>query len=182
MKNLLKDIIIVDFETTGFNLEKDEAVQIGFIVLDKNNLSEKASFVSWIKPQQPINPDMPGFKWATLSRNDLEEINKAPSLKEVAQQITKIIPDKYTLCAWNANFDWHFWKNLLKTVNIDIKPGGLLDLWGSAYLKLLNDPNYQGDYKSESVFQYFGAKPRLKHDALEDCRLEAMVLQKLLDK
>lgn len=61
------------------------------------------------------------------------------------------------------------------------KTANILDLWSIAMAKLLNDENYKGDYKSESVFQYFGAIPRNKHYGLADCEIEAMLLKKLIN-
>ncbi len=182
MKDFLKDIVIVDFEVTGFETEKDEPVQIGILVLDKHSLEEKGHFVSWIKPVQEINPELPGFKWAAIGDKEISEINKAPSLEEVAKEVAKILPEKYTFCAWNASFDFYFWRRMLKTINVKTQTAFILDLWSFAYPVLLNDEDYKGDFKSELVFQYLDAKARTKHDALEDCRIEAMVLKKLLDK
>jgi len=182
MKNFSKDILIVDFETTGFNIDIDEPVQIGFMVLDKDTLEEKAHYVSWIKPNREINIELAGFKWASLTEEDIEKINQAPLLLEVAKEIIKIIPEDYVFCAWNASFDFYFWRKLLQLVDKNIYTAKILDLWTLAYIKLHDDDNYQGDYKSESVFQYFGAKARLKHDGLEDCRLEAMVFKKLIGR
>lgn len=180
MKPFLKDIVIVDFEVTDFDFITGEPVQIGVLVLDKDTLEEKGSFVSWIKAEQDLNTELPGLKWATISEIDIEEIKKAPSLEEIAKEIIKILPDTYSLCAWNANFDFNFWNKLLAEVDKKIRSTGVIDLWTLAYIKLLKDANYNGDFKSESVFQYFGADPRLKHDALGDCKIEAMVFKNLI--
>lgn len=182
MKDFLKDVVIVDFEVTGFDIEKDEPVQIGVLVLDKHSLKEKGRFVSWIKPVQEIHPELPGFKWATLGEKEMDEINKAPALREVAEKLVALLPETYTFCAWNASFDFYFWRRMLKTIQRTVPTAGILDLWSLAYPLLLNDAAYTSDFKSEPVFQYLGAKPRTKHNGLEDCEIEAMVLRKLLDK
>jgi len=180
MKNFSKDILIVDFEVTGFNIDVDEPIQIGVIVLDKNTLEEKTSYASWIKPSQEISPQLAGLKWANISGDDIKKIKEAKSLYSVAIETIKILPEEYIFCAWNASFDFYFWRKLLQSVNKDIHTAKILDLWTLAYINLHHDDEYKGDYKSESVFQYFGAAPRLKHDGLEDCRIEAMVFKKLI--
>ena len=182
MKNFSKDILIVDFEATGFDIELDEPVQVGLIVLDKKTFAEKKHYVSWIKPAQKVSSETAGLKWANITQEDIEKINKARSLAEVAGEIIKIIPGKYIFCAWNASFDFYFWRKLLQQIGRDIRVTGILDLWTLAYIYLHNDDKYTGDFKAESVFQYFGAAPRIKHDGLEDCRLEAMVFKKLIDR
>jgi len=181
-KSFSKDIVVIDFEVTGFNIDEDEPLQIGLLVLDKDTLEEKASYVSWIKPSQEIHSELAGIKWATLNEKDMEEINGAPSLSQIAVEIVKILPEKYFICAWNATFDFFFWRKLLKGAGKSIHTANIIDLWTLAYINLLQDKNYTGDYKSESVFQYFGAQPRLKHDGLEDCRIEAALFKKLLQK
>jgi DNA polymerase III epsilon subunit-like protein len=182
MKSFSKDIVVIDFEVTGFDIDLDEPLQIGLVVLDKDTLEEKASYVSWIKPTQEVHSELPGIKWATISEQDIEEINKAPSLVEIVEEIIKLLPERYFICAWNATFDFYFWKKLLKEAGKNINTANIIDLWTLAYIKLLQDENYKGDYKSESVFQYFGAQPRTKHDGLEDCRIEAQLFKKLLQK
>jgi DNA polymerase III epsilon subunit-like protein len=44
-----RDILLVDVQTTGNNPEKDFALQIAAILLDKDNLLEKDNFSSYIK-------------------------------------------------------------------------------------------------------------------------------------
>lgn len=180
MKAFLKDILVVDFETTGFDLDKDEAVQIGLLLLDRQTLVEKKSFVSWIKPKQPVHEGIPGFTWSNIKGDDIEEIKNALSLSGVAEQVSGFLPEEYIFCAWNAIFDFIFWKKLLAETGEVAKPAQVLDLWTVAQVYLLKDEQYEGECRSEPVFQYFGAEPRVKHDALEDCRKEAMVLRKIL--
>jgi DNA polymerase III alpha subunit (gram-positive type) len=182
MKAFPKDILIVDFEVTGFDFEKDESVQVGILLLDKKTLEEKKYFVSWIKPKQALNVELPGFIWANIKEQEIQEIRKASPEDVVAKQISNFLPDEYILCAWNVTFDYMFWKKILSHVDKNIHAAKLLDLWSLAQVNLLNDDSYTGTYGSESVFQHFGVKPREKHDGLEDCRIEAMVLRKLLDK
>lgn len=182
MKIFPKDILIIDFEVSGFDLDNDEPIQVGLLLLDKDTLREKKSFISWIKPKKPITPDSPGVKWAKIPQKHIEEIDSAPSLKEVSQDIVNnFLPDTYILCAWNATFDFIFWRKLLKESNRDINAAQILDLWTLATINLMHDDHYHGKYASEDVFQYFGAKARDTHDALGDCRIEAMVLRKLLN-
>ena len=180
MRPFKNDILVCDFEVTEFDIDKSEPVQVGLILLDKETLEQKWSYSSWIKPVQAVSVDMEGFRWASLDQADVEEINKAQNLEAVAREIIKDLPEKYILCAWNATFDYCNWNKLLKTIGMKAKTANILDLWSLAQLRLLNDENYDGDYKSESVFQYFGAEPRVKHYGIGDCEIEAMVLRKLI--
>ena len=180
MKPFKEDVLVCDFEITEFDIDKGESIQVGLILLDKETLKQKWSYSSWIKPSQAVSVQMEGLRWASLDEKDIEEINKAPDLGIVAKEIIKDLPEKYILCAWNATFDYCNWNKLLKTVGMKAKTANILDLWSLAQLRLLNDKNYNGDYKSESVFQYLGADPRIKHYGIGDCEIEAMVLRKLM--
>lgn len=181
MKAFPKDVLVVDFETTGFDLDEDEPVQIGLLLLDRRTLAEKKSFVSWIKPKQPVHEGIAGFVWSNIGGDDIEEIKNALSLSTVAEQVSEFLPENYILCAWNATFDFIFWRKLLAETGEAAKSAQILDLWTMAQIYLLKDEQYKGECRSEPVFQYFGAEPRTKHDALEDCRKEAMVLRKILN-
>jgi len=180
MKSFSQDILVVDFEVTGFDIEKDEAVQVGMLLLDKDTLETKWSYGSWIRPEQPVSLEQEGLRWASFDQSDVDEIEKASDLETVAKEVVKLLPERYFLCAWNATFDFCFWNKLLKTIGLRGKTANILDLWTLAQVKLFADEHYTGDYKSESVFQYFGAKPRTKHYGLADCEIEAMLLRKLM--
>lgn len=182
MKPFPNDIVLVDFEVTGFDIDQDEPVQVGVLVLDSATLGEKDSFSSWIKPQQKLSSDMKGFKWAGIGEEEIQNIKNAPPLNEVARKIDHIIPEDYTLSAWNATFDYYFWKQLVEQVNRKKYAARILDIWTLAQAVLLWDENYQENYTSESVFQYFGEEERGTHDALDDCNREARVLGKLLER
>ena len=174
-----KDILIVDFEATGFDVEKDDPVQVGLVLLDKDTLEEKFSFSSWIYTDKELSEDMKGFKWASIKKDKFDFIKNAPKLKEVAAEIKKILPQEYTFSSWNTFFDFSLWRRLFKEVDVKVSHIHLLDLWVIAYDRLLRNPDYNGDFTSESVFQFLNLGKRETHDALNDCRLEAETLRRL---
>jgi len=177
----VKDILIVDFEATGFDVEKDDPVQIGLILLDKNTLQEKLSFSSWIYTNQELSEAMKGFKWANITKDKFDFIKNAPRLKEVAAEIQKNIPQEFTFSSWNTFFDFSFWRRLFSAIGVKVSHIHLLDLWTIAYDHLSRNPDYSGDFTSESVFQFLNLGKRDVHDALNDCRLEAEALR-ILEK
>ena len=176
-----KDILIIDFEATGFDVEKDDPVQIGLVLLDKNTLQEKLYFSSWIYTEKELLEDLKGFRWASIRKDKFEFIKNAPKLKEVAEEIQKILPEEFTFSSWNTYFDFSLWKKLLNEVGFKANQIHLLDLCVIAYDRLSNNPGYSGDFTSESIFQFLNLGKRDTHDALDDCRLEAETLR-LLEK
>ena len=164
-----KDILLIDFE--GFKFPK----QIGAVLLDKNTLEEKDFYSSY------IYGDM-GSEKSLKSGITQEMLNGAPT----QAQVGKIIFDKFgteiMLASFVSDLDLRHFRTLMTSADIDSKQYDyhILDIWPVAYIHLLKN-GYAGKINSEEIFQAFGAKPRELHDALEDCRIAADVLRKLLD-
>jgi DNA polymerase III epsilon subunit-like protein len=170
-----KDILLIDFEGVK------DPVQVGCLLLDKVSLAEKSSFSSYIyadlagyiNPKTGISQDM---------------INDAPKLDQVGSMIYERFGADVFVASFVQNMDVNHFQTLLAAAGIDFLEGKtdfkkydfhILDLWPIAYVHLLKS-GYQGGFGSEEMFQAFGAKPRGLHDALEDCRLAADVLRKIV--
>lgn len=162
-----KDILIVDFE--GLN----EPVQIGAVLLDKQSLGEKDFFQSyiWADVQEPL-------KKSGISK---EMLQGAPSQAEIGKTMYRKFGTNVFLASWVANGDMKNFEKIITAAGISIREYDyhILDIWPAAYFHVLQN-GYQGGIHSEELFQYFGAQPRGLHDALEDCRIAANVLRKLL--
>lgn len=162
-----KDILIVDFEGSS-----DQPTQIGAVLLDKDTLEEKDSFVSYI--------------YATIEKPSKtsgitqEMLIGAPTQAEVG----KMVYDKFGTNLFFAYFvgDWDIrcFRTLLKSAGIAPSEYDYhtIDIWSLAYVHLLKQ-GYTGGLRSEEIFQEFGAQPRGLHNALEDCRITADVLRKI---
>ena len=85
------------------------------------------------------------------------------------------------LASFVANSDVKNFEKILNSASIDFKSYDyhILDIWPIAYTHLLKQ-GYQGGIRSEEIFQALGTNPRGLHDALEDCRITAGVLRKIL--
>ncbi len=166
--NFTKDILLIDFE--GFDVPK----QIGAILLDKNTLEEKDNFSSYIYTNT-------GGKKSMKSGITQEMLEGAPSQSEVG----KIVFDKFgadiLIASFVADLDFRHFRTIISSAGIDptLYDYHVLDIWPLAYVHLLKD-GYTGKINSEDIFQAFGAKPRDLHNALEDCRITADVLRKIV--
>ncbi len=163
-----KDILIIDFEGL------EEPVQIGAVLLDKETLEEKDSFSSYI--------------WADLHKKvkvtsgiSQGTLKNVPNQAEVGQKIFEKFGTDVTIGSWVANSDIKNFKKIIETAGLDFKlyDYHIFDIWPVAYIYLLRK-EYTGSMRSEAIFKEFGAKPRNLHDALEDCRIEANVLRKIV--
>jgi DNA polymerase III epsilon subunit-like protein len=169
-----KDILVIDFEG------KKQPLQIGAILLDKETLEEKDSYVSY------IYADIGDFV-SPVSGISQETIKDAPTQAEVGKQLYEKFGSNIFIASWVQNLDITHWETLMKAAGIDFLTGPtsaekydyhIMDIWVPAYLYALNN-GYTGSTRSEEMFQWFGAQPRGLHDALEDCRITAEVLRKV---
>ena len=163
-----KDILIIDFE--GMR----EPVQIGAVLLHKKTLVEKDNFSTY------IFTDLKG-KIKVISGISQETLKGVPTQAEVGQMIFEKFGTDIIIGSWVAKSDIKNFKKIITAAGIDPKlyDYHILDIWPAAYIYLVKK-GYSGGMRSEEIFQEFGAKPRELHDALEDCRIEADVLRKIV--
>lgn len=165
---------MLDFEGRQWPL------QVGAILLDKDTLEEKDSYVSY------IYADIGDFV-SPISGINQETIKGAPSQAEVGKQLYEKFGTDVFIASWVQNLDITHLETLMKAAGIDFLEGPIsaqkydwhiLDIWPAAYIHALKN-GYTGSTKSEEIFQWFGAKARGLHNALEDCRIAAEVLRKI---
>lgn len=164
----LKDILIIDFEGPI------EPVQIGALLLDKNTLEEKDSFISY------IYADMQG-KTAKKSGISQKTLKSAPSQAEVGKMIFDRFGTDILLGSWVDTLDVDHFTKIITAAGLSWKEYDyhVLDIWPAAYIHLIKR-GYTGPIDSESMFQFFNAEARGLHNALEDCKIAANVLRKIL--
>jgi DNA polymerase III epsilon subunit-like protein len=165
--NFANDLLLIDFEGAK------GPTQIGAILLDKNTLDEKSSFVSYIWK------DMEG----TIGQKSgitQEMLEGAPSKGEVGKMIFEKFGKDVIITSFVADMDFRHFRTIITEAGIDpaVYDYHVLDVWPLAYVSLLKK-GYNGSIRSEEIFQTFGAKPRGNHNALEDCRITADVLRKV---
>ncbi len=94
------DVVVFDFETTGFEFNKNEIIEIGAVKLKNGEISE--AFSTFVKPKNSIPEEITNLTHIT---NEM--------VKD-AYPIEKIIPDFYKFCygcvimAYNIDFDYKF--------------------------------------------------------------------------
>ena len=164
----IRDILLIDFE--GFVAPK----QIGAILLDKKTLQEKKSFSSYVYMDMKGVPSM-------KSGITQDMLDGAPSQAEVGKKVFDMFGTDILIASFVADADFRNFKTLISAAGLDpaIYDYHVLDVWPLAYVHLLRQ-GYTGKINSEEIFQAFGAQPRGLHDALEDCRITADVLRKIV--
>lgn len=164
-----KDILMIDFE--GYV----SPIQIGAILLDKETLEEKDTFTSL------IYADLTGRK-PSISGITQDMLVGAPSEAEVGKTLYEKFGTDVIISSFASDLDFRHIRTLMTSAGIDPKVYDyhILDVWPLAYVHLVKQ-GYTGGIRSEEIFQAFGAKPRGAHDALEDCRITAEVLRKIVN-
>lgn len=167
----IKDILVIDFE--GGGEPEHEPVQIGAVLLDKDSLAEKDSFSTYIYANLQKKAD-------SLSGITQKMLEGAPTQAEAGKMIFEKFGTDIFIGSWVANFDLICFKKIITAAGLKWEQYDyhVLDIWPAAYIYLLKQ-GYAGGIRSEEIFQFFGAKPRGLHDALEDCRIAADVLRKI---
>ena len=171
-----RDILIIDFEQA-----KGFPVQVGALLLDKETLEEKHSFLSYIYAEigEYINP-----KTGITQEMIIDALNQ----KEVGEKIYAKFGSDIFLSSFAQNMDIGFFTEIMQKAGIDFIGGRtdfqkydyhIIDIWPLAYIHALKN-GYTGTIRSEELFQFYGAKPRDLHNALEDCRLAGEVLRNIM--
>ncbi len=168
MKKIIKDVLIIDFEG------KEEPIQIGALLLDKESLIEKDSFISY------IYADLHG---ASKSKSGITQdmLKNAPSQAEVGKMLFEKFGTNILIGSWVDTLDIEHFKKIINAAGITWGQYDfhVLGIWPAAYIYLLKQ-GYEGGIGSEEMFQFFGAKPRGLHNALEDCKITAEILRKII--
>lgn len=163
----IKDILVIDFEG------KKEPTQIGAVLLDKETLIEKDSFVSY------IYTDLEGFVSPTSGITQ-EMLVGAPTQAQAGQMIFEKFGTTILIASWVTDLDIRNFKKIITAAGKSFSDYDyhILDIWAPAYIHALKE-GYQGGIRSEELFQYFNAEPRTLHNALADARIAANILRKI---
>jgi DNA polymerase III alpha subunit (gram-positive type) len=165
----LKDILVLDFEG-GHHGPK----QLGAVLLDKETLDEKDRFVSY------MYLDMQGIP-SLKSGITQDMLDDAPQPGKVAKKFYKKFGTNVFLASFVSDLDIQHLRRIIKEAGLNSFEYDyhILDIWPLAYTHLLKN-GYEGNFDSESIFQAFGFSPRANHNALEDARIAAGVLRKIV--
>lgn len=173
-KGFAKDILLIDFESTGLDPIIHDPTQLGAILLDKNTLKEKQSFTSYIAADlSKASPEA-----LKVSGITPEKLKGAPDQKEVINQFLDTFGTDVFLASWNSILDRGLLDKMLRDIGKDIFAYDYhyLDIWPICYMHLARSG--QGDkIRGDATFAAIGLAPRGSHDALEDCRYAAEALR-----
>lgn len=173
-KGFAKDILVIDFESTGLDPIVHDPTQLGVILLDKSTLNEKKHFSSYIA----ADLSKASHEALEISGISLEKLQGAPSSQEVIKKFLDTFGTDVFLASWNSILDRGLLDKMLRAIGHDIfvYDYHYLDIWPICYMHLARSG--QGDkIRGDTTFAAIGLAPRDSHDALEDCRYAAAALR-----
>lgn len=191
-----KDVLIIDFETTGIVPGYHDPIQIAAVRLNKLTLEEVASFESKIKPMRPQNATLEALKVSGRTMEDLEElVRTAPTPAEVLKAFEMAIFGKYTppdkkafysfdvvLAGQNVKFDIGFLNALLEENGYSRDRYGYHDIDTMTLCFVaqgtMGFKTEKGRLNLDAQAQAFGIPRGAEHDALEDVRVTAEVFRR----
>lgn len=176
----MKEILILDIETTGFLNKGGSIVEIGIVSLDLDNGDIKEVYSSLLREKilTAKHKEEP-FGWI-FRNSDLkaDDVRNAPKAEDVFIDVQKIL-DSYPLgcTAYNNQFDFGF----LKDRGLKIKGLACPMKLSTNICKL---PGRYGSYKWPSVeeaYKHFFPDTKYieKHRGLDDAKHEAEIVHKL---
>jgi len=178
MKN--KNLAFVDIETTGFNVETQEIIEIGCVIVKQvdGRITETLDeFELKIKPEKLENADP-----EALSINGYNEAEWLFAMN--LQQAMQTFAEKTKDCifvAHNAAFDWSFIAKAFATSDVENKMFyAKIDTISFAFAKLHNDPTVSR-YSLAALCEKFGITNDRAHTALADTRATMEMYKKLCD-
>ncbi|KLO21336.1 DNA polymerase III [Marinitoga sp. 1197] len=161
---------VFDFETTGFDPNTEEIIEIGAVKIINGEISD--IYHKLIKPSKNVPQKIQEITGITN-----EMLEDAPSIETVLPEFMNFISNT-VLVAHNANFDYRFLRRWVKEVmNIDIKIP-YIDTLAMARALL----NLKGGHSLDKVVKALGLGNFDHHRAHEDAKVTAYAFLKLLEK
>lgn len=181
-----KDLLLVDIEATGVDVNKHEMIQLAAILLDKKTLKVKKSFNQYIKPRKWKNRDPEAMQVCGIT---WEQVKNAPTLPVVLRKFNQAFGHNVILTNYGGNMDFVFLAECYRQAKMRYAfDYHTLNIWALAFLytnktkTLKNKKKFTGFGLEDIAHKLKVALPENRHDALADCELEAGVLRQLVKK
>ncbi len=172
----IKNILFFEISTTGPDVDKDNVIQISAVLLDKDNLLERANYNTFIRVSyldSMIN------EHAKLLNTDYETLRRSPKIYEAVKNFREKFGNDLLL-ATHTLANLLFLKNAFRKAVVKYDyDAHVIELWTLGYIYTLNY-----GLKKMPTFNTFLDHFRLKMknpvDALERVRLEAEIFRKII--
>ena len=181
-----KDILLIDTEFSGFDLEKHEILQIAAVLLDKKTLKEKKHFDSFVHPT-PSRWKARDKASMEVNRITMGQLKGAPTLKSVIKKFDRVFGHNVIQAFYVGFNDKRFLMESYRRAGIRWRfDYHYFEIWALFYgflakKNLLKSNKDFAGFGLEYLMDYFKLEvPTTLHDALTDCRVEAEILRRII--
>ncbi len=169
-------LAFIDLETTGFDPEKQEIIEIGCIVLRQPDLKVLAELDLKVKPEHIETAEPEALAVNGYNSGDwLFAVDLAQALKALNEKAEGAI-----MVSHNITFDWPFLQHAFAKTGV---PNNLarvrLDLLSMAFVKLCQNDRVQR-FNLGALAEFFGLKNAQAHTAMADIATSVEIYKKLL--
>jgi len=172
-----RNLLFIDLETTGLDIDKHEIIEIGCLLVSGRNFELIREYYAKVNPDHLERASKEGLE---VSGYKKEKWRDAKSLKEVLREIVKIASGAM-IAGWKVDFDWWFLKRALERFKIDHKfDYHLIDVISLAY-KYFHTKKEPIRLGLRKVAPHLGVDIKDTHDAMGDVRATYEVFKKLME-
>lgn len=166
-------LAFIDIETTGLNRQKHEIVEIGLILVNRNNLEIIEEWDAKIKPQNLKKADPIALKLIQFSKEKWRyALEPKPALEQFSHKTADTI-----LVAHNICFDRPFLEDSFLKWKVPIKWNyHSLDTISLAYYKLAHNQKL----KLSEIARILKIEQKKAHSALDDAKTCYEIFRKLI--
>lgn len=158
------DYVVVDTETTGLNIARDDIVQIGAVRVVGGKILDGDSFERLVNPGRSIPPESIRFHGVTD-----EMVAHAPGIDEILEEFLDYAGDA-VLIGHNIAFDLSFMNRTMRVENPALDTM-LLSIGAFARRR---------DHTLDALAAHFDEPVKNRHTALGDAELTARIFLRLL--
>ncbi|MGI6173010.1 MAG: PolC-type DNA polymerase III [Christensenellales bacterium] len=159
--------VVVDFETTGLNTERDEIIEIGAVRFERGE--EVAQMSQLIDPMRPIPEKVTEITGITDAM-----VRDMPRMRDMVQKLYDFCKGA-VVCAHNADFDMRFLRRAFRDAGLEVA-FPILDTLALSRCVLPG----QKSHKLGAVCKALGVSLKDAHRAVHDARATAQCLMEML--
>jgi DNA polymerase-3 subunit epsilon len=176
-ENENKEFIVLDTETSGLDVKKDEILSIGAVKIKDNKILTSQTFEVYIKPSKKI--DSQSIKIHGIRDDDLKHAKKS---EDAIKEFLHFIGNR-TLVGYYLEFDIEMINKYLKKLLGITLPNSSIEV-SELYFdqKITLIPQGNIDLRFDTILQDCNLPNMGAHNAVNDAIMTAMIFLKLKNK
>lgn len=163
---------VVDVETTGLSPRQNRIIEIGAVKILDGKIQDEF-FHTIVNPGEEVSLFI-----LSLTEIPREEIIMAPSIEQVMPDFLEFLGKDSVFVGHNARFDYSFINEELRRYYWKPIRNEMVDTIRLAKIRV---PGLRS-YRLEALINHFGFNHKKNHRALDDAKITAKLLLKLLDE